>query len=180
MKKTTAAFQLLVAAALVPGVAFAQAQAQAQDETPKPGFTAKEDRPRTGSNIKRDTVWGGGLPYDKTYAELTPDQQRMLKSRYLEMGEGDEPPYPLDGMGPLLKALGKANEIARDGLGKLELEVLVDATGTVTKVDVLQSPGAKLAQYAGHIGMLTKFKPAVCKGMPCAMGFPVVLNFVRR
>jgi len=177
MKKTTTAWRFLIAAALVPGLSFAQAQ---DDTAPKPGFSMKEDTPRTGSNIKRDAVWGGSLPHDKTYAELSPDQQRMLKSRYLEMGEGDEPPYPIDGIGPLLKAFGKANEIARDGLGKLELEILVDSTGTVSKVEVLQSPGAKLAQYAATIGMLTKFKPAVCKGTPCAMGFPVSLNFVRR
>ena len=176
MKKTTRHLRLLVAAALVPAGSLALAQDAAP---PRQGFTIKEDAPRTGSNIKRDEVWGP-LPYDKTYAELTPEQQHMLKARYVQMDEGDEPPFPVDGLGPLYKALSKANEIARGGFGKLELEVWVDASGAATKVEILHSPDAKLSQYAGNIAMLTKYKPALCKGTPCAMGFPVRINFVRR
>lgn len=154
--------------------------AAAQDAAPKPGFSLKEDTPRTGSNIKRDTVWGGALPYDKAYAELTPEEQRTFKARYMEMAEGDEPPFPVDGLGPLLGAISKANQAARAGFGRLEMDVFVDETGTPSKVDVIQSPDARLAKHAATIAMLTKFKPALCKGTPCAMGFPVSINFVRR
>ena len=177
MKTTSKPLRLLLAAALVPVYSMAVAQDAA---APKPEHNIKEEAPRTGSNIKRNEVWGSSLPYDKTYAELTPEHQRMLKGRYVQMADGDEPPFPVDGLGPLYKGLGKANEIARGGLGVLSLEVMVDATGTPTKVEVLQSPDAKLSQYAANIAMLTKFKPALCKGTPCAMGFAVRLNFVRR
>jgi hypothetical protein len=176
MKTTAKALRLILAAALAPACSVALAQ----DAAAKPGFSMKEDYPRTGTNIRRSTMSGGALPFDKSYAELSPEQQRMLKSRYEQMEEGDEPPYPVDGMGPLLQALSKANQAARGGLGVLSLEVMVDATGTPTKVEVLESPDAKLSQYAAHIAMLTRFKPALCKGTPCAMGFPVGMNFVRR
>jgi hypothetical protein len=175
MKTTAKAVRLLLAAALVPVYPLAVAQ----DAAPKPEFSIKEEAPRTGSNLKRNEVWGSSLPYDKTYAELTPDQQRMLRGRYVQMSEGDEPPFPVDGIGPLYKAIGKAAEAAGGVLGKLELDVHVDASGTATRVEVLRSPDAKLSRYAGHIAMLTKFKPALCNGKPCAMGFPVSITFVR-
>ena len=42
-------------------MALAQNQA-----APKGGFSIKEDAPRTGSNLKRDQIWGGTLPCDKS------------------------------------------------------------------------------------------------------------------
>ncbi|MDB5871988.1 MAG: hypothetical protein JWQ07_1430 [Ramlibacter sp.] len=151
----------------------------AQDAPPRPGFGVKADEADTGSNLKRSVILGP-LPYDKTYAELSAEQQRMLKSRYVQMAESDEPPFPADGLGPLHKAILRASEIARVGTGKLEMEILVDASGAASRVEVLQSPDAKLSQYAGNIAMLTKFKPAICNGKPCAMGFPVSIVFERR
>ena len=177
MSNTATTLRLLLAATLVPACSVALAQDAA---APNGGFSIKADAPKTGSNIKRDVIWGGALPYDKTYAELSPDEQRMFKSRYVEMRENDEPPFPVDGLGPLYKAIIKANEIARGGLGPFEMHIHVDTSGDATKVEVLQSPDAKLTQYAGKIGMLTKFKPALCNGAPCAMGFPMRINFVRR
>jgi len=176
MKKTTTAWRLLVAAALVPGLSFAQAQ---DDAAPKPGFSMKEDAPPTGSNIRRSTAWGSSLPFDKTYAQLSPEEQRILKSRYVQMAEDDEPPFPAEGLGPLYKAFSKA-QAATGAVGRFEMEVQVDASGEVTKVDILRSPDARLSKYAGTVAMFTKFKPAVCNGKPCAMGFPVSINFAQR
>jgi hypothetical protein len=154
--------------------------AVAQDAPATPGFKIKQDTPDTGSNIRRDAVWGGSLPYDKTYAELSPEQQRTFKSRYVDMPEGDEPPFPVDGLGPLLGAIYRVSRSVDVGVGKLEMDVYVDETGSATKVDVIRTPDAQLAKHAATIAMLTKFKPALCQGKPCAMGFPVSLGFVRR
>lgn len=176
MRKISSPLRLALAAAMVLPCGLAAAQ----DAPPKPGFSFKEDSPSTGSNIRRQRLSGGVLPYDKTYAELTPEQQLILKSRYMEMGEGDEPPFPADGLGPLYAAVSKANQAVRGGLGKFEMDVYVDETGAATKVDVIQSPDERLSKHAAAIAMLTKFKPALCKGKPCAMGFPFGVNFVRR
>jgi hypothetical protein len=154
--------------------------AAAQDTPPQSGFKMKEDAPETGSNIRRDSVWGGSLPYDKPYGELTPEQQRMFKSRFREMGEGDEPPFPVDGLGPLLAAISRISRVVEVGVGRLEMDVFVDETGSATKVEVIRSPDGALAKHAAALAMLTKFKPALCKGKPCAMGFPLNMNFVRR
>lgn len=176
MATRTITWPIMLAAMLAPAISTAWAQDTAQ---PTPPFSMKTEEPRTGSNIRRDTAWGA-LPYDKAYADLTPGQQRMLKGRYVQMAEGDEPPFPVDGLGALHRSIAKANELARGGLGKLELEVLVDAAGTATRVDVVQAHDAKVAQYAAQIAMLTKYKPALCQGKPCAMGFPFAITFVRR
>ena len=152
----------------------------AQGAPSQAGFSIKEERPETGSNIRRDNVSGGALPYDKKYGELTPEQQRVLKSRYVEMGEGDEPPFPLEGLGPLYAAIAKANDVAGTTVGILEMEVYVDEEGSTTKVELVRSPDARLSKYVATIAMLTRFKPALCKGKPCAMGFPVRISFVRR
>ena len=176
MKKISGPLRLALAAAL----ALPCGVAVSQETAPKPGFSMKEDSPATGSNIRRERVSGGSLPYDKAYGELTPAQQAIFKSRFMEMGDGDEPPFPLDGLGPLYSAISKVNQAVRGGFGRLEMDVYVDDTGAPTKVDVIQSPDDRLAKHAATIAMLTKFKPALCKGKPCAMGFPVGINFVRR
>ena len=175
MKTMTKCARVLLAAAMFPICSLAMAQEGATGGT----FNLKEEAPRNGTNLKRNQVWGGSLPYDKTYAELTAQQRGMLKGIYLQMGESDEPPFPVDGLGPLYKALGKAADAAGGVLGKLEFDVLVDATGTVTKVEIVRSPDPRLSRHAGHIALLTRFKPAVCAGKPCAMGFPVSIDFVR-
>ena len=176
MRKFSSPLRLALAAAM----ALPCGLAAAQDATPNSGFKMKEDAPETGSNIKRDSVWGGALPYDKAYGELTPEQQRMFKSRFVAMGEDDEPPFPVDGLGPLLAAISKISRVVEVGVGRLEMDVFVDETGTATKVEVIRAPDKTLAKHAATLAMLTKFKPALCKGKPCAMGFPLNMNFVRR
>lgn len=165
---------MAIAITLSPAPALAQAVASPS------GFTLKDERPDTGSNILRDRVSGSALPYDKRYAELTPEQQRILKSAYVEMGEGDEPPFPLEGLGPLYTAIAKANQLAGAAVGKLEMDVFIDEAGQPTKVELVKSPDTRLATHVATIAMLTRFKPALCKGQPCAMGFPISILFTRR
>jgi hypothetical protein len=146
--------------------------------TPK-SFAIKQDDLSVGSNIRRGQVWGP-LPYDKTYEELSEEERRLFKSRYVQMRDGDEPPFPVEGLGPLYTGISKVMRSADAGLGVLEMDVLVDAAGVPAKVEVLKSPDPKLAGLAARVAMLTRFKPALCNGEPCAMGFPVRINIVRR
>ena len=88
----------------------------------------------------------------------------------------DEPPFPVAGLKPIHEAIA---EIQRRLLaqGKLSMLAEVDAQGKVTGVSVYESPDPKLTQAAATVLMLTQFKPAVCRGEPCKMSFPLRVTF---
>jgi hypothetical protein len=141
-------------------------------------FGIKDDSPLTGSSIKRERVHGA-LPFDKTYAQLTEEEKARFKAAYEKMGPNDEPPFPLQGLGPLYALVQKANKkIGAEGL--LDLDVTIDSTGTPVNVSVFHSPDPDLTTAAAQFAMLTKFKPAVCNGQPCRMNFPMRINFERK
>ncbi len=47
---------------------------------------------------------------------------------------------------------------------------------TVTKVEAYEVPDPELAKFAASGLLLTKFKPAICKGAPCKMQYPLMLR----
>ena len=59
--------------------------------------------------------------------------------------------------------------------GELSLVAPIDSTGQASSVDVLRAGDAVLARRVASVLMLTKYKPAVCGGRPCAMDFPLRL-----
>src|SRR4051812_28913387 len=72
-----------------------------------PQYTIKQDQPAVGTLLKRGAVTGN-LPYDKRYDQLTPEQRLLVKSHYEPMADDDEPPFPAEGLGPLMKSMHKA------------------------------------------------------------------------
>lgn len=92
------------------------------------------------------------------------------------MSPNDEPPFPVDGLPPIHEAIA---EVQRRLLvhGALSMFADVDSGGGATSVSVYESPDPKLTQAAAAVLMLTKFKPAVCKGEPCRMSFPLRVAF---
>lgn len=163
-----------LAAALALG-AFAAGPARADDSSQ---HSIRQDEPETGTRLRRVTGTSA-LPLDRSYHELTPEQQAQVRARYEQMGEGDEPPYPLRGFGALMRPLVQAQQkIGDDGL--LVLFVDIDANGDATKVEVMQTPSSQIARIAAAIAMETKFKPALCRGQPCAMGFPWRIRLGRK
>lgn len=152
-------------------------QAQAGEAAPeRTDFRMKQDAPSIGTNIRRDTVTGSPVPFDRTYAQLTDAQKEAIRSLYEEMKPGDEPPYPLKGLGAIY---GPISELQRrlDVEGKLSMYVDVDSEGQATSVSVIASPDEKLTAAVANILMLQRFKPAVCGGSPCRMQFPVRIRF---
>jgi len=114
----------------------------------------------------------GNLPFDKPYAALTRAQQERVKSQYVGMTEGDEPPFPERGLraiyDPLVRAQGKL------GLeGDVSIEVEISATGEPSSVQVLRSPSKAVTDLAAGVALLAKYKPGVCAGSACAMSFPI-------
>lgn len=92
------------------------------------------------------------------------------------MNKRDEPPFPADGLKPLLHAISKGQSklLVR---GELRLVADVGPDGSVLSVQALGSPSTEMTEFAASVLVLTKFKPAVCKGQPCKMQFPLYLNF---
>lgn len=149
--------------------------AAAADDLPKEEFAIRESVPQTGTSIRKNVTWGSSIPINRTYAQLTAAQKRLVHSRYERIDEGDEPPFPAEGLKPILYSIwrGQSQYLAK---GNLTLVATVDSTGKVEKVDAYEVPDPDLTKYAASVLLLTKFKPAVCKGTVCRMQFP--LSFV--
>jgi len=154
--------------AVLIGALFA---ASAQESAPRESFKLKDADTRLGTNLARDVVTGSPVPLNKRYADLTAEQQRIVKSEYESMGENDEPPYPINGLAPIFRAIhqGQKKVLAE---GPLVLYVDIDATGEATSVSIVQSPDPDLGKYAAGILLLHKYKPALCNGVACKMQFP--------
>jgi len=150
--------------------------ARAADELPPAKFELKQEN--TGSHLPRNVLTGVSVPINRRYSELTDEQKDIVKSRYEAMRPTDEPPYPIDGLTPLFKAV---NQLQRKVLAQGELVIFidVDAKGNAVSASVIKplalDPDMTLA--VAQVLMLTKYKPAICSGQPCAMGYPFRVTF---
>lgn len=54
----------------------------------------------------------------------------------------------------------------------------VDADGEATAVKVLLAADPQLTRTIASVLLLTKYKPAVCSGKPCAMAYPFRISAV--
>ena len=141
---------------------------------PPETFRLRQSEPSTGTHIPRTNVSGSQVPLNRTYGQLTDAQKRIVKQQYEPMAEADEPPFPVDGLGPLMRAAQQVVQLTQE-TGELSLVAHIDSTGQATSVDVLRAGDAVLARRVASVLMLTKYKPAVCGGRPCAMDFPLRL-----
>ena len=144
-------------------------------DTERP-YTIKDDTPPLGSMLKRGSVHGT-LPYDKRYAELTPEQRAQVKADYEPMAENDEPPFPAEGLGPIMKAFHKAAQ-AFGPRGTLDAAVEIGPDGAARSLKLYKAPDdARFTQFATQLLMATPWKPALCGGQPCLMWYPVHVEF---
>ena len=118
----------------------------------------------------------GVVPFDRSYEALTKVEQQTVMTAYERMEEGDEPPFPLGGLSKLYDPITQGQQrLLVDG--RFVANVQVDSQGNATAVTVLKTPGSKVTQFVSAVALLTKYKPALCKGVPCTMGFPIRVNF---
>ena len=141
-----------------------------------PEMTLKESHPRTGSSIRRSVAFSHRLPFNRRYEELSNEQRALLHSYYESIGPGDEPPFPLDGLKPIVSIIQRAQaKLLVEG--DLSLLVTVGGDGVAREVEAIGSPSPEMTKFAASVLMLTKFKPALCGGEPCSMQFPLYLRF---
>lgn len=145
-------------------------------QEPNPQYSIKEDEPKTGTRIRQDVVTSTRLPLNKSYKQLTPAQREYVNSWYEHVAPGDEPPFPLKGMGAIHDAVHRIQENT-GAKGELYLVATVEPDGTVSTVKAYGTAKSEVANLAGAVLLLTKFKPAVCGGRPCRMDFPVKYRF---
>ena len=119
------------------------------------------------------------LPFDKPYEQLSASHQQLLKEFYVEMGETDEPPFPMGGLKALYEPITEGQQRLMTS-GSFIADVEIDARGDPIALAVYRSPNKAVTRFVSKIVMLSKFKPALCAGSPCKMGFPVRITFVGR
>ena len=154
----------------------AAGSAGAADELPPARYDLKQQAASTGTHLTRKVVSGSAIPINRRYADLMPDEQRLVKSHYEPMLPFDEPPFPANGLQPIFEAVrGIQHNLLASG--ELTMFVEIDANGDAVSVSVLKSPDPKLTQALAGVLMLTKYKPAICAGAPCKMGYPFRMKF---
>lgn len=143
-----------------------------------PVYNVKVDEPSTGSHITKSVLLGDAwLPLNRTWAELSDEDKRKVRSQYEAMPAGDEPPFPAEGLLPIYKAIGEGQRhLRRLGSGQMTLVATVDSQGKVAQVQVLGQGVPGLNEFVAQVLMVTPFKPAVCGGQPCRMDFPFRLR----
>lgn len=136
-------------------------------------------RPDTGSRIRRDLV-KMTIPASDPWDQLTPQQRTAFLAHFSNLGEGDEPPYPREGLLPLAKSMVFEFADGPVGEGELFLTVKVDEKGEPQSVAVYATPSTRISKEAAAVLMAAKYKPALCKGKPCTSEFPFTARFEAR
>lgn len=150
----------------------------AQDPpAPAPEYNIRQSEPSTGTLIRRNLMRGGGVPVNRKYHELTTEEKAIVHQMYEHIAPGDEPPFPAEGMAPVHIAINRLQNALRIRTGDMILIATVAPDGTVSKVEAYASPDRDMTKYSAQVIMLTKFKPAVCKGAPCQMEFAFRYSF---
>lgn len=168
---------LLAAAVLASTSAHAQTTRDLQSASKEK--TLREASSETGSILRKtddNVVWSSKIPPNKTYAQLTPEQKNYFHSMYESVAPGDEPPFPLEGMKPIIAAITKA-QAKRRAHGTLSLAVTVGPDGVAKQAAEYGSVSdPEMTKFAASILLMTKYKPALCSGQPCTMQFPFNLE----
>ncbi|HUR88098.1 MAG TPA: hypothetical protein VMZ74_03335 [Ramlibacter sp.] len=144
-------------------------------QTSAPQYTVNEEPP-TGSAIRRTITSPAQVPINKRYDELTLEEKQSLNQNYESMGPGDEPPFPAYGLKPIYTAVGRVQQKLLVK-GDLLLFATVDQEGNVTQIRAVGDPDPEMTRVVASILTLTKFKPALCKGVPCKMDYPFRFRF---
>jgi hypothetical protein len=119
----------------------------------------------------RDVALGLTLPPDVGYAALTLEQKRLFNSYFPALEEGDEPPYPIEGPQKFYEMMSRAAGSLRLR-GRVTIYANVGADGKVATIALVGLDNPDFRARAAAAAAALKYKPAVCRGQPCAMRFP--------
>lgn len=117
------------------------------------------------------------LPGKGPWHALTPAQQNAVRKNYPALETGDEPPFPLKGELPLFDEVGRINQAFGPVRGMLGVHVLIGKDGTPLSVTAFGAPSATIVRALSTYFMREQYKPALCRGAPCAMVYAVNFSF---
>ena len=158
---------------LVAAIAAAPLAAAAANPLPPPRY-AITGPPETGSHLpaKLGTY---AVALNRRWADLPPDEQGIIKSYYEAMASGDEPPFPAEGLGTIIGAVVKLCA-HRCKNGTVRVVATIDREGVAQTARVLEADQVKVGEFLAQVLLLERYKPAVCKGVPCQMDFPLFIQ----
>ena len=113
------------------------------------------------------------------WSDLSENERRIVRGSYATLEEGDEPPYPVDGMRPLFAALAKTTYIDRSFSGLVRMQVLVGVDGKPKSAATIGKLPPEVARFMAGNLMVIGYKPAICHGTPCEMLLPLTIRFGR-
>jgi hypothetical protein len=152
------------------------AGATAGDVLAQATIPISQARPDTGSRIRRELP-KLTIPATDPYDKLTPDQMRAFRALFTNLADGDEPPYPVDGLLPIAKTLVFSLADGAIGQGDLFMTVRVDEKGEPQSTSIYATPSQRVSREAAAVLMKAKYKPGVCAGKPCTSEFPFTAKF---
>jgi hypothetical protein len=141
-------------------------------------FVRYQDPP-VGTKIPTKAI-DASLPLTGGWEKLTTEQKQSFRSQYVTLEEGDEPPYPVTGVGDYSRvALAAAEAFGHSGnaVGRLRLYVLVGKNGSPLRISQVGTFDKDITRYVAAQAMNTRFKPAMCHGEPCDMMYPIAVDF---
>ena len=165
----------LMALALLVGIASTPGTLMAQTAAPAPIYKTFQERQKLGSMIRNGSTTSP-IAVNHTYDQLSAADRAVLFGYFQKMGPGDEPPFPLYGIGPIFRAM--FNDTSAQGLESGEVLVLVevDAEGKGVGAKVSGAKTTEMARFLGSVAALERYKPARCAGKPCAGSFPLLVT----
>lgn len=105
--------------------------------------------------------------------------KQRVRDQYEDLAPGDEPPWPLEGMTALNDALFEIIPVVQ-AEGTLFAAVEINERGEATSVSFHSLPTSRTGATEAEMQQLyalplikTRYKPALCKGTPCAMALPI-------
>ena len=153
-----------------------EARAATPDMLAQATIPISQARPGTGSRIRRELP-KLTIPATDPYEKLTPDQMRAFRALFTNLAEGDEPPYPVDGLLPLANSLVFVLADGAIGEGELFMTVRVDEKGDPQSTSIYATPSPRVSKEATTVLMKVKYKPGTCAGRPCTSEFPFTAKF---
>ena len=164
--------RMCAAALALPLAASLRVARAAETAGPPYTFRGRSYAP-TGSRVARRMTWTGPLPFDRTYAELTPGEIAYMRDQYDKIDADEEPPFPVDGLRVIFDAFDLAIDPStpRFDPGPVVLVAKVDDKGAVDSVAVYKSPHTFVTSALTQALLKTPFKPARKAGTPVAMPF---------
>lgn len=131
---------------------------------------------RTGSQIRKEAATGY-LPPNAKWDALSNAQKNAMRAFYPALEAGDEPPFPLQGQGYLMQMLSQVNTDSVVQRGFLAANVLIGKNGKAMNVTTYGEPSKELVRIVSHLAVSQDYKPALCRGEPCDMIYPIRIQF---